>query len=176
MDAVLRPVSPCTPPSPRLCKRVKFLPAFCLLLLGVVPASRAADEWLDRLDEGLTGATPDGELRAPLNGLIDLEAFRFSDVAPGLIDTPNHGLFNPRLTLMLDAQLGSKFYFFAQSRVDRGVDPSDDGVRMRLDEYALRFTPWDDGRLNIQVGQFATVIGNWMSRHLSWENPFINGP
>jgi len=49
-------------------------------------------------------------------------------------------------------------------------------IRMRLDEYALRFTPWEDGRLNIQVGQFATVIGNWMGRHLSWENPFINAP
>src|SRR6266487_3007253 len=85
-------------------------------------------------------------------------------------------LFNPRLTLFLDAQLGSQIYFFAQSRLDRGFDPSDHGAQVRLDEYALRFTPWNDGRLNLQVGKFATVVGNRVPRHLSWENPFINAP
>jgi hypothetical protein len=80
------------------------------------------------------------------------------------------------LTLFLDAQFGSQIYFFAQSRLDRGFDPSDHGAQVRLDEYALRFTPWDDGRFNVQVGKFATVVGNWVPRHLSWENPFINAP
>ena len=28
----------------------------------------------------------------------------------------------------------------------------------------------------MQAGQFATVIGNWTPRHLSWDNPFINAP
>jgi hypothetical protein len=28
----------------------------------------------------------------------------------------------------------------------------------------------------LQVGKFATVIGNWVPRHLSWENPFVNAP
>jgi hypothetical protein len=49
-------------------------------------------------------------------------------------------------------------------------------VAIRLDEYALRFTPWEDGRFNLQVGKFATVVGNWVPRHLSWENPFVNAP
>ncbi len=42
----------------------------------------------------------------------------------------------------------------------------------------MRFelTPWQDGRFTLQVGQFATVVGNWVPRHLSWENPFINAP
>src|SRR5207237_4931647 len=62
------------------------------------------------------------------------------------------------------------------SRLDRGFDPSDHRAQVRLDEYALRFTPWDDSRFNLQVGKFATVVGNWVPRHLSWENPFINAP
>jgi hypothetical protein len=33
-----------------------------------------------------------------------------------------------------------------------------------------------DGRFSLQVGKFAAVIGNWMERHLSWDNPFINAP
>src|SRR5262249_16438730 len=85
-------------------------------------------------------------------------------------------LFNPRLTLFLDAQLGSQVYFFAQARLDRGFDPTDDGAQVRLDEYALRITPWQDGRFTLQVGKFATVVGDWVPRHLSWENPFINPP
>ena len=28
----------------------------------------------------------------------------------------------------------------------------------------------------VQVGKFATVVGNWVPRHYSWDNPFINAP
>ena len=37
-------------------------------------------------------------------------------------------------------------------------------------------TPWEDGRFTLQIGKFATVVGNFVARHLSWENPFINAP
>ncbi|PYK14163.1 MAG: hypothetical protein DME55_15650 [Verrucomicrobia bacterium] len=30
--------------------------------------------------------------------------------------------------------------------------------------------------MTLQIGKFATVVGNWVPRHLSWENPFINAP
>ena len=30
--------------------------------------------------------------------------------------------------------------------------------------------------MTLKVGKFATVVGTWMERHLSWENPFINAP
>ncbi|MEO5738436.1 MAG: hypothetical protein ABIQ82_13360, partial [Variovorax sp.] len=63
-----------------------------------------------------------------------------------------------------------------QTRVDRGFDPGDGNAQVRLDEYALRFTPWEDGRFSLQVGKFATVAGNWGQRHLSWDNPFITAP
>src|SRR5437879_2702917 len=134
------------------------------------------DDFLDQLDTALTIAAFHDNLRLRLSGTIDLEGYHFQQPAPGLIDSNIDNLFNPRLTLFLDAQLGSQIYFFGQSRVDRGFDPSDHGAQVRLDEYALRFTPWDDGRFNLQVGKFATVVGNWVPRHLSWENPFIDAP
>jgi hypothetical protein len=134
------------------------------------------DDLLDRLDSALTVSAFQDNLRARLSGTVDLEFYHFEQPAPGLIDSKIDNLFNPRLTLFLDAQLGSQIYFFAQSRLDRGFDPSNHGAAVRLDEYALRFTPWDDGRFNLQAGTFATVVGNWVPRHLSWENPFINAP
>src|SRR6184192_1242450 len=132
------------------------------------------DDFFDRLDTALTISAFHDNLRARLSGTLDLEIYHFEQPAPGLIDSSIDTLFNPRLTLFLDAQVGSHIYFFSQSRLDRGFDPSDNGAQIRLDEYALRVTPWDDGRLTLQIGKFATVVGNWIPRHLSWENPFIN--
>jgi hypothetical protein len=134
------------------------------------------DEFLDRLDTALTLSAFEDKLRARLSGTLDLEFYNFQQPAPGLIDSKSDNLFNPRLTLFLDAQAGSQFYFFAQARLDRGFDPSDHGAQVRLDEYALRITPWQDGRFTFQIGKFATVVGNWVPRHLSWDNPFINAP
>src|SRR6059036_1748945 len=134
------------------------------------------DDFLDRLDTALTIASFHDNLRLRLSGTIDLEAYHLQQPAPGLIDSKIDNLFNPRLTLFLDAQIGSHIYFFTQSRLDRGFDPSDHGAQVRLDEYALRVTPWEDGRLTVQIGKFATVVGNWVPRHLSWENPFVNAP
>jgi len=152
------------------------LPAFVLCLMISRAQAFDVDELFDRLDNALTVSAFEQNLRARLSGTLDLEAYHFEQPAPGLIDSNIDNLFNPRLTLFLDAQYGSQIYFFAQSRVDRGFDPADRGAQARLDEYALRITPWDDGRFNLQIGKFATVVGNWVPRHLSWENPFVDAP
>src|SRR3984893_8862258 len=148
--------------------------SFC----AVTATAQALDveDFFERLDNALTATAFQGNFRARLSGTIDLEAYHFQQPAPGLIDSKIDNLFNPRLRLFLDAQLGSQVYFFAEARVDRGFDPSDHGAQIRLDEYALRITPWEDGRFTLQAGKFATVVGNWVPRHLSWENPFINAP
>ena len=147
---------------------------FCILASGV--SAIELDDFFDRLDSALTVTALHDNLRARLSGTVDLEVYHFEQPAPGLIDSKIDNLFNPRLTLFLDAQYGSQIYFFAQSRLDRGFDPSDRGAQVRLDEYASRITPWEDGRFTLQIGKFATVVGNWVPRHLSWENPFINAP
>jgi hypothetical protein len=149
---------------------------YLLALLAFASTASAADEWLDRLDEKLTLSSPEGAVRVRLSGFADLEYYHLPRPAPALLETTRHDFFAPRLTLFLDAQLGPKVYLFAQARADRGFDPGDRGARVRLDEYALRLTPWDDGRLSVQVGKFPTVLGMWTQRHLSWDNPFVSAP
>jgi hypothetical protein len=149
---------------------------FSLCLFACTACAFDIDDSLDQLDNALTVSAFHDNLRARLSGTLDLEFYNFQQPAPGLIDSQIDNLFNPRLTLFLDTQVGSQLYFFAQARLDRGFDPTDHGADVRLDEYALRVTPWQDGRFTFQVGKFATVVGNWVPRHLSWDNPFINAP
>ena len=154
---------------------MKILAFLCCGLLATAAVVHAQDV-LDRLDDKLSISAYDGRVRARLSGLLDAEGYYFEHPAPGLIDTEDRFLFSPRLTMFLDAQAGSSLYLFAQARLDRGFDPSDGGARIDLDEYALRYTPWSDGRLSFQFGKSATVVGTWTGRHLSWENPFVNAP
>jgi len=155
---------------------MKLVRTLCFCLLASSAPAFEIDELFDRLDAALTVAAFQDNFRARVSGTIDLEFYNFEQPAPALIDSSSNNLFNPRLTLFLDAQIGSQIYFFAQARVDRGFDPSDHGAQVRLDEYALRITPWADGRFTLQLGKFATVIGNWVPRHLSWDNPFVGAP
>ena len=135
-----------------------------------------AEEWLDRLDDALTVSSWNDRVRTRLSGLLDLEGYHFDSEPPGLIDTSRAIFFAPRMTLFLDSQIGSRVYAFAQARLDRGFDPGDFATRLRLSEYAVRINPEEGGPLTLQMGKAATVVGNWVPRHLSWENPFINSP
>ena len=153
----------------------RSVPIFALVFRLVLMREARAD-LLDRVNDALSIREPTIQLQLQLSGLLDLEGYFIDQRAPGLIDTDDDFLFNPRLSIFLDAQWTSHLYFFAQLRVDRGFDPSDDGAQVRLDEYFLRYTPFDQPWINFQAGKFATVVGNWVPRHYSWDNPFINAP
>ena len=148
-------------------------PALVLSLVLTLRGSARAD-FLEKAQDALSLSDPDHRFHLQLSGLFDLETYFIDQPAPALILTDHDFLLNPRLTLFLDAQIGSKIYVFAQTRVDRGFDPSDGGAELRLDEYFVRYSPARS--VNFQIGQFATVVGNWVSRHDSWQNPFINAP
>ena len=148
----------------------------CLCLSAAATAALGLDDFIDRVDDALTWSACHDKVRARLSGSLDLEAYALPLPAPGLIYTDAANLHTSRLSLFLDAQLGAQVYVFAQSRADHGFDPGEGRMQLRLDEYALRFSPWTDGRLNLQIGKFATVVGNWVSRHHSWDNPFITAP
>jgi hypothetical protein len=148
--------------------------SFAFVVCAILRAG--AQDFLDRVDQAFTFSAFHDDVRARLSGTLDLEGYYFQQPAPGLILSKSDAFFNPRLSLFFDSQLGPHVYFFVQSRFDRGFDPRDRGAQIRLDEYALRVTPWDDGRFTLQAGKFATVVGNWVPRHLSWENPFVNAP
>ena len=107
---------------------MKTLLLLCGAWLACAGLSRAQD-FVDRLDDALTLSTFHDSVRLHLSGLIDLEGYHFEHPAPGFIQTADHSLFNPRLTLLLDSQLGPYFYFFGQARLDRGFDPGDHGAQ-----------------------------------------------
>jgi hypothetical protein len=147
-----------------------------VLFLAILGAAAAADDAMDRVEEALAWNSADGRARGRLSGLVDLEQYSLPRPAPGVIESESRDLFNPRLSVFLDAQLGDEIYAFAQARLDRGFDPSTDRLRGRLDEYALRWRAVGDGLLDIQVGKFGTIVGNWVPRHDSWQNAFITAP
>src|ERR1700730_17037943 len=150
-------------------------PSRFLALLVLVFALDARADLLDQVNDALSLRDDKHQFHLQLSGLFDFESYYIDQRAPGLLESDRGFLLNPRLSIFLDVQLTKHFYFFGQARVDRGFDPSDGNAQIRLDEYLLRYTPFDS-RFNIQIGKFATVVGNWVSRHFSWDNPFINAP
>src|SRR5437867_3540896 len=116
----------------------KHILLFTAVLVASAALASPPDEWMDKLDDFLTVNALNGDVRARLSGTIDLEGYALEQPAPGLLFTNKETLFNPRLTLFLDGQLGRKVYVFAQFRADRGFDPGAANARASLDEYALR--------------------------------------
>lgn len=164
---------------PQFHTRMKNSLISLLLLIAGFHSSpvQAQTDWLDRLDNALVLQSSNGWFRADLSGLADLELYYSDQPPPGLLLTDDDVFFNPRLSLFLDTQFGSHWYGLVQVRADRGFDPGGDvNGDVRFDEYLLRYTPFDDNRLNLQAGKFATIVGNWVSRHDSWVNPFITAP
>lgn len=145
-------------------------------LHALAPAARAGEYFLDDVGEALSFRAFDGHVHARISGTLDLEVYQFSNPSPALIYDDGAPFIQPRLTVFLDLQIGREFYVFAQARADQGFDPGDDGQHLRLDEYAVRYTPLEDGRLNFQLGKFATVTSAWIARHGSWDNPFVTAP
>ncbi|WP_414661320.1 hypothetical protein [Horticoccus sp. 23ND18S-11] len=152
----------------------RFRLGLCLLACALV--GRGEDLFFDRVADALTVAAPGGNIRARLSGTLEFERYDFQLPAPGLIETTRDHLFVPRLSVFVDAQFGQRLYAFVQVRADRGFDPGHRPSEVRLDEYALRYTPWKNGVFNVQAGRFATVVGNWTNRHLGWSNPLISAP
>ena len=161
---------------------MRIAAAALVLLLGAGRAAAADpvggfDEAVDRVDRALGVATPGGLVRAELSGLADVEGYWIDERAPGLLFADDDSFVNPRLSLFLDAQAGRRLSAFVQARVDRGFDPrSASGADARADEYLVRVAPFADARLHVQAGKFATLVGGWVSRHLSWDNPFVMAP
>jgi hypothetical protein len=145
-----------------------------VLLSAIAQVAKA--DFLEEANAKLSLNLFHNQVRLQLSGTFDLETYFIEQPPPGLIFTDDRFLVNPRLMLFLDAQIGSYVSTFVQARLDRGFDPSDGGAEVRLDEYAIRVSPLKDIPLTVQFGKFGTVVGNWVPRHYSWDNPFINAP
>lgn len=115
-------------------------------------------------------------IRWQASGVVETELHLLPDRATGLLYTERSALVAPRFSLFLETQVGERLQGFAQLKIDRGFDPGDESFEARIDEFALRYTLGSDRRWAVQAGQFATVFGNWVERHASWENPFVTAP
>lgn len=147
------------------------------LFIAATAVTASGQEFLDKLDDRLFLECPECNLRADLSVLADFEAYTIDQNPPGLLFSNHDVLIQPRLSLFLDTQLGKHLYSLVQFRVDRGFDPgSRPSGQARFDEYLLRYTPFDQPWVNLQIGKFATVYGSFVRRHDSWQNPFINAP
>lgn len=157
--------------------RPTFLKIACVLVLVLFATAslRAQTEWLEKVDQSLFLQSSNGFFRTDLSGLLDVEGYYVDQRGPGLLFS-DHSFVNPRATFFIDTRIGKHFYSLVQARIDRGFDPHVKDIDARFDEYLLRYTPFDDARLNLQIGKFATVIGNYVPRHDSWHNSFVTAP
>src|SRR4029434_9861955 len=98
-------------------------------------------------------------------GRLEVEGYWIDQQPPGLIFGREDVVIQPRLVMTVDAWYGRQLYGFVQARADRGFDPllEEDGDA-RADEYFLRWTPIESGVVNLQVGKFATLVGNFVAR------------
>jgi hypothetical protein len=165
------------PITPFMNKPFRMLkPLFCAVLFAAASAHADVLDFLEQVDNSLFLQTPNGFFRTDLSGLFDLEGYYIDQRPPGLLGGDGEDFINPRLSLFLDTHLGKHFYSFVEGRIDRGFDPHTAVRDARFDQYLLRYTPFEEPVLNLQLGKFATVVGNWVARHDSWNNPFINAP
>lgn len=140
-------------------------------------------EPLDWLSEGLTFNSPDGNWRGQLGGWADAEYYRQDTGGANgwiFLKKGHRDLLNPRLSVTADVQGGDWFYGFVKLRWDRGIHPGllpsvGQSSAARWDEYFLRFSPFGE-TLRLQIGKYAPPLGNFLGRHDSWDNPFINYP
>src|SRR5213082_360809 len=96
---------------------MKPLAALSLCFLACTARALDTDDLLDRVDTALSVAAFQDNVRLRLSGTIDLEGYHFQQPAPGLINSNIDNLFNPRLTLFLDAQVGKQ----RQPRIEKVV-------------------------------------------------------
>ena len=126
----------------------------------------------------------DGSWNLLLSGILEFEHYEFQEDPPGLLFYKKDDGYtsNPRATFFGDLTIGERFFGFIQARGDRGFDPNYTGMMHiydgRIDELFLRYTfhQGENSMAAVQVGKFATPIGNFVPRHDSMKNPFVRQP
>lgn len=132
---------------------------------------------LDEVSRDLRFVSEDGNFEVQMSGSADLRTYYFAQRPIGFVfpKPGGHTDYSPRLTLNLDAFYGERLYGFVKFRWDDGLDPGYQNNATRVDEIFLRGTVIIN-TLDLQIGKFATVFGNWAGRHGAWESPFISPP
>lgn len=151
--------------------------AALLLLVALLPGPSHAQDTLDALAQRLRVVAADGSRWARLALMTDVTVLVPERPPPGLLRSDAVPFVAPRTALLFDAALGPRLTAHAQARIDRGYDPGRHaGGDARFDEYFIEVALGDAWPLTLRAGKFATVFGNWVERHLAWDNPLITAP
>ena len=97
------------------------------------------------------------------------------DIPAGFLEFDDGALNAPQLSTSLNYQPDPRFLFHTTVQTDRGFDAgtAPDGD-IRFDLLYLLYRPFGDTSLNIQVGKFGSVFGNWSEA--TRDSPFILAP
>lgn len=127
--------------------------------------------------DGFSFGSADTPYRVNLRPSIEATLWAGDRPSPALLNLRDDPFLAPRLSLAIDASAGSHWFFSANARWDRGFDPGDrpDGD-VRLDEVMLRWRPFDDQRLNFQIGKFPSIFGAWTAQSDFFDDPFLLAP
>ena len=127
--------------------------------------------------DGFAWSSRDGFWRVNLKPTLELTYWHADTPSPGLLSFGGTDFFQPRLSLGFSVLAGDEWLLHVLTRWDRGFEAGSrqDGD-FRVDEAFLRWRPLGDGRLNVEIGKFATCFGNWVARHGFWDDPFLMPP
>ncbi len=145
---------------------------------GASPLHAGWDEVSDYLGSEMTFVSEERDRSLQISGRLDVATYYVPEPAPDLLYTAPDTklLFSPVLRIFADGRLAEGVQARAQLRADRGFDPADEAVELRVEEWLLRFALAPKHRAGLRVGRFATVFGSWARRHLAWDYPFVTAP
>ncbi|MEO0794768.1 MAG: hypothetical protein AAFX93_06385 [Verrucomicrobiota bacterium] len=150
---------------------------FAIFLLPLLVEAKTILEPLDYVSDNLFYETEDGFFAIQAGGSAEITGYYFNEAPIGFIfvQPGNHTQYHPRLTLEADAFVGERLSGSIKFRWDDGIDPGYMDNQVRLDEIFADgvIVP---GHLDLRVGRFATIFGNWVPRLDAWDNPFISPP
>lgn len=110
-----------------------------------------------------------------IGGEIEHTIWASDGIPAGFLESDDDALHAPSFSLDFDFQPTPYWYFHSTFRIDRGFDPgTEPDGDYRFDTLFLRYRPFGDNQLNLQVGKFATVVGNWVPQYE--DNPFLLAP
>jgi len=134
-------------------------------------------EPLDYVSDNLFYETEDGFFAIQGGGSAEISGYYFNDQPIGFVfaKPQNHTQYSPRLTLEAQAFVGERLSGAIKFRWDDGIDPGYMDNQVRIDELFIDgvIVP---GHLDVRVGRFATIFGNYVPRQNAWDNPFISPP
>src|SRR5204862_8295760 len=90
------------------------------IAVGLVLVLETRADLLDRVNDALSIRAPHKRFQLQLSGLIGFEGYFIDQRAPALIETDDSFLFNPPVSLFLDAQVAQHLSLFSPARLYRG--------------------------------------------------------